>query len=143
MSCLVHPQPILNDISTYSNLLEQAKKVGGALIGDANQAEKQKIEARIRALEEQFESLQQAAQTRMTGLEDAMGKATTYENQSDEFDRWMRKMEKKMGGRDPFPIASQPLEREMQLIKVCTHTCTCTYMHMFCVHAYLHVCTCT
>ena len=98
--------------------MDQVKTMGGALIGESNPEEQQKIQARIDALTSQFAALDTAAQTRMTRLEDALQKATVYEDQSNQFDKWLHGVEAKLSSWEPFSIASQPLKRQLEAIKV-------------------------
>ena len=98
--------------------MEQVKTMGGALIGESNPEEQQKIQARIDTLTSQFAALDTAAQTRMTRLEDALQKATVYEDQSNQFDKWLHGVEAKLSSWEPFSIASQPLKRQLEAIKV-------------------------
>lgn len=101
--------------------MDQVKMMGSALIGESNPEEQQKIQARIEALTSQFAALDTAAQTRMTRLEDALQKATVYEDQSNQFDKWLHGVEAKLSSWEPFSIASQPLKRQLEAIKVIYH----------------------
>ena len=101
--------------------MDQVKMMGSALIGESNPEEQQKIQARIEALTSQFAALDTAAQTRMTRLEDALQKATVYEDQSNQFDKWLHGVEGKLSSWKPFSIASQPLKRQLEAIKVTYH----------------------
>lgn len=111
-------QPTLSDISAYAGTVEKAKTVGAALIEESDPEERQKIQSRLESLTSQFTQLEEAAQTRMASLEDALQKATVYEDQSNQFDRWLREMEGKLSSWEPFSIASQPLKRQEEASKV-------------------------
>ena len=98
--------------------MDQAKSIGGALIGESDPEEKQKIQTRLEALLQHFSQLQSTAQTRMADLEDGLQKAATYESQSDEFEKWLKGMEGKLSSWEPFSIASQSLKRQLEAIEV-------------------------
>ena len=94
--------------------------MGNALIGESDPEERQKIQARIEALTSQFAALDASAQTRMNSLEGALQKATVYEDQSNQFDKWLHGVEAKLSSWEPFSIASQPLKRQLEAIQVRT-----------------------
>ena len=118
--------------------------MGGALIGESNPEEQQKIQARIDTLTSQFAALDTAAQTRMTRLEDTLQKATVYEDQSNQFDKWLHSVEAKLSSWEPFSIASQPLKRQLEAIKVQT-TCKMVpcILSMSQFHLSLHAMPCS
>ena len=51
-------------------------------------------------------------------LEDALKKAGEYEGRCDEFDQWLGEAETRLRSRDPLSIASQPLSRQEEEIRV-------------------------
>ena len=53
-----------------------------------------------------------------SGLEDALDKAAVYENRCDEFDQWLGTAEARLKSWEPLSIASQPLKRQEEEIKV-------------------------
>ena len=59
-------------------------------------------------------------------MEDALDKASVYEGRCDEFDQWLVTVEAKLKAWEPLTIASQPLTRQEQELKVhiVVHTCT-------------------
>ena len=85
---------------------------------ESDPEEKAKIQAHLEKLTSQFTQLQQSAQTRMSGLKDALQKATVYEEQSNEFDKWLIDMEERLAAWEAFPIASQPMKRQLEAVKV-------------------------
>ena len=107
-------QPILSDISAYSGTVDQAKAMGQTLISESDAEEKQKIEARLEALESEFAKLQAAAQGRMSRLEDALKRATLYEDSCSSFDKWLQDTEATLSKMEPFSVASQPLKRQLE-----------------------------
>ena len=107
-------QPMLSDISAYSSTVDQAKAMGQTLISESDTEEKQKIEARLEALESEFAKLQTAAQGRMSRLEDALKRATVYEGSCGDFDKWLLDVEAKLSKMEPFSVASQPLKRQLE-----------------------------
>ena len=108
----------MNDIEAYGSTVEQARTIGGALIEESDPEEKQKIQTRLEALVQHFSQLKSTTQTRMADLEDALQKATAYENQSNEFDKWLKSVEGKLSSWEPFSIASQPLKTQLEAIEV-------------------------
>ena len=111
-------QPILSDIEAYSGTLEQATTIGRSLMAESQDEEKGKIEAKLSSMAEHFGRLRENSQKRMSRLEGALKMATQYENQSDQFDKWMHGAEKKKSGMSAFTIASQPLKAQLERIKV-------------------------
>ena len=120
--------------------------MGNALIGESDPEERQKIQARIKALTSQFAALDASAQTRMNSLEGALQKATVYEDQSNQFDKWLHGVEVKLSSWEPFSIASQPLKRQLEAIQVHTTSnevschvhgmCMSCARHLHVVHGY-------
>ena len=98
--------------------MEQVKTIGSALIEESDQDERQKIQNKLESLTSQFSQLQSAAQTRMSDLEDALKRATEYEDQSNTFDKWLQDAEGRLSSWEPHSIASQPLKRQLEAIKV-------------------------
>ena len=98
--------------------MEQAKTIGGAVIGESDPDEQKKIQAKLEILTKQFLEMENAAQTRLSSLEDALQKATVYENNSDQFEKWVKDMEGKLSSWEPFSIASQPLKRQVEAVQV-------------------------
>ena len=127
-------QPILSDIEAYSGTLEQATTVGHSLMAESQEEERSKIEAKLSSMADHFARLRENSQKRMSRLEGALKMATQYENQSDQFDKWMRGAEKRKSGVSAFTIASQPLKTQLERIKV-SHSSR--YVHM-----YVHVKCC-
>ena len=119
---LIEPQieglrPTLADFIAYSSTVEQTKTLGEKLMGESDPDERAKIETRLESLTNQFDKLQQSAQSRMTLLEDALAKATTYEDQSNQFDKWVQGAEEKVALWENFAIASQPLKRQLSEVQ--------------------------
>lgn len=114
---VLYIQPILSDISAYSSTVEQAKAMGQTLISKSDAEEKQKVEARLEALESEFVKLQAAAQARMSRLEDALKRATSYEDDCSGFDKWLKESEEKLSKMEPLSVASQPLKRQLEQMK--------------------------
>ena len=54
----------------------------------------------------------------MLGLEDALDKSTVYESRCDEFDQWLGAAEARLKSWEPLSIASQPLTRQEEHVKV-------------------------
>ena len=108
-------QPILSDISAYSSTVDKAKAMGQTLISESDAEEKQKIEARLETLESEFAKLQETALGRMSRLEDALKRATLYEDNCTTFDKWLQDAEAKLTKMEPFSVASQPLKRQLEL----------------------------
>lgn len=54
----------------------------------------------------------------MNRLEDALKKATSYEDRCSKFDQWLQETEAKLTKMEPFSIASQPLKRQLEEAKV-------------------------
>jgi hypothetical protein len=108
----------LNDIETYSSTLDQATNIGQALIAESNEEEKLKIESKLSSMAEHFNKLKENSRKRMSRLEAALKMATGYENQSDEFDKWLRGAEARKASMQPFAIASQPLKAQMEKLQV-------------------------
>ena len=113
----MYTQPILSDISAYSSTIDQAKAMGRALIAESDSEEKQKIESKLQTLESEFSKLQEAAQSRMTRLKDALGRATSYETSCGTFETWLHEAEEKLSKMDPLSVASQPLKRQLEEAK--------------------------
>ena len=88
--------------------------MGQTLISESDAEEKQKIETRLEALESEFAKLQAAAQGRMSRLEDALKRATLYEDNCGSFDEWLQDTETKLSKTEPFSVASQPLKRQLE-----------------------------
>ena len=53
-----------------------------------------------------------------TDLEEAQEKAKKYEDGCDSFDQWLVQAEARLRSREPLSIASQPLTRQEQEIRV-------------------------
>ena len=53
-----------------------------------------------------------------TDLEEAQEKAKKYEDGCDSFDQWLVQAETRLRSREPLSIASQPLTRQEQEIRV-------------------------
>lgn len=88
--------------------------MGQTLISESDTEEKQKIEARLEVLESEFAKLQAAAQRRMSHLEDALKRATLYEDSCGSFDKWLQDAEAKLSKMETFSVASQPLKRQLE-----------------------------
>ena len=65
-----------------------------------------------------FEKLRENSQKRMSRLEDALKKATRYEDQSDQFDKWLRDAEGQKVALGSYPIISQPLRAQLEKMQV-------------------------
>ena len=115
----LHPlQPILSDIEAYCSTLDQATSIGQALMAESNDTEKHKIEAKLSALGEHFERLRENSKKRMTRLEEALKMAGKYEDQSDQFDKWLGSAESQKENLGHFTIASQPLKTQLGILQV-------------------------
>ena len=88
--------------------------MGQTLISESDPEEKQKIEARLETLESEFANLQTAAQTRMSRLENALKRATVYEDGCSSFDKWLQEAEEQLSKMEPLSVASQPLKRQLE-----------------------------
>lgn len=112
-------QPVVADINAYSNIVEQAKMAGEALKGGADVNQGIRIEEKLAAILTQFSHLGAAAKIRMDELEDAKKNAGAYESQSSLLEKWLASMEGKLSEMGPLTVASQPLGRQEQGMKVC------------------------
>lgn len=111
-------QPIESDITAYASSLEQAKIIGSSVLDESDPEEAEKVQGRLFTLAEQFSQLQEMSQSRLSAMEDALKKAAPYEMQCDEFDKWLMDAEARLAAWEPDSIASQPLRRQLETIKV-------------------------
>lgn len=91
--------------------------MGQTLISESDAEEKQKIEARLETLEAEFSKLQTAAQGRMSRLEDALKRATVYEDSCSGFDKWLQEAEVQLSKMEPLSVTSQALKRQLEQAK--------------------------
>ena len=91
---------------------------GDALKGGADIIQQTRIEEKLVAILTQFSQLGAAAKARMNELEDAKKSAAAYESQSSLVEKWLLNMEGKLSEIGPLTIASQPLKRQEEGIKV-------------------------
>ncbi len=107
--------------------MEQAKAIGHSLIDDSKPEESQKVIGRLEALTTQFKRLESVAQTRMTRLEAALKCATAYEDEGSNFNEWLTDVESKLESLEQLAIVSQPLQRQLEEIKVLC-VCACAVL---------------
>jgi uncharacterized coiled-coil DUF342 family protein len=105
-------KPILTDVAAYGETVEKTRALGSSLKEESEEEEREKIDRRLEALSLQFAELQNAADERMRGLEEALDRAREYERRCDEVDQWLGQAETRLRSRDPLSIASQPLTRQ-------------------------------
>lgn len=91
--------------------------MGQTLISESDSEERQKVEARLESLESEFSQLQQTAQARMSRMEDALNRATTYEDGCCGFEKWLVAAEEQLSKMEPLSVASQPLKRQLEQAK--------------------------
>ncbi len=111
-------QHILSDVAAYSATVEQAKAIGHSLVDESKPEESQKVTGRLEALTTQFRQLESVAQTRMARLEAALKCAAAYEDVGSEFNGWLVDAEGRLGSLEQLAIASQPLQRQLEEVKV-------------------------
>lgn len=87
-------------------------------MAESNEEEKLKIESKLSSMVEHFSKLRENSQKRMSRLEAALKMATRYEDQSDEFDKWLQGVEAQKASMQPFAIASQPLKAQLEKLQV-------------------------
>ncbi len=99
-------------------MVEQARTMGTTLMKESDPEEQEKIQARLEVVTSQFSQLQKAVQERMANLENALQKAVVYEERSNSFERWLGEAEGRLEAWEPFPIASQPMMKHVEALKV-------------------------
>ena len=87
-------------------------------MADSDEDERGKIESKLSSLSEHFERLRENSRKRMSRLEGALKMATSYEERSDQFDKWLSSAEERKAALGPFSIASQPLKTQLDILKV-------------------------
>ena len=80
--------------------------------------EKQKIQSQLSSLATHFDQLKETSSKRMSRLEEALKMATDYEDQCNQFDKWLRDIEGRKGEIETFPMASQPLKAQLERLQV-------------------------
>ena len=91
--------------------------MGQTLISESDAEEKKKVEARLEALDSNFSNLQAVAKARMARLDDALKRATSYEESCGGFDKWLQEAEEQLSKLEPLSVASQPIARQLEQAK--------------------------
>ena len=87
-------------------------------MAESNEEERLKMSSKLVSLEQHFARLRESSQKRMSRLEEALKLASSYEDRSDQFDKWLCEAEGRKVGMGPLTISSQPLKTQLDIMQV-------------------------